>query len=425
MDPGSPVFRSTVILAATFGACALRRVPYSPLDRPTIFLLGGIATVLAGVLTLDQAVAAVNLDVIALLLGMMLLAGGFAEAGVYARISRGLEPTARARPRLLLLIVLLGAGALAAVVTNDTVCVFFAPLVIAVCRAAGRRPMPYLLALMLAANTGSAATLVGNPQNMVIGVDAEHDPLAHLTFARYAALALPVALGGLAVSYAFIAILYRGELGSPAEKEGTLASAPYDSTLAKVSVGALLVAVVLLLVGVKLVLAALIAAAVLLAFSRRDQHVFYPHVDVSLLVLFGGLFVVTAGAAQSGVVEALRVRFAPQAQAAFPGQAIAMASFTTVGSQLVSNVPFVVATTPWLPKLAAPDGHRVLLALVSTLAGNLTLVGSVANLIVAGIARHDEPIGFFEHLRVGLPVTFFQVAGATAAVVLYVHLGWI
>ena len=424
MDTGSPVFRSTVILAATFGACALRRVPYSPLDRPTIFLLGGIATVLAGVLTLDQAVAAVNLDVIALLLGMMLLAGGFAEAGVYARISRGLAPTALARPRLLLLIVLLGAGALAAVITNDTVCVFFTPLVIAVCRAAGRRPMPYLLALALAANTGSAATLVGNPQNMVIGIDAENAH-SHLTFARYAALALPVALFGLALSYAFIAILYRRELGPPAEKESELASAPYDDYLAKVSVGALLVAVVLLLLGVKLVLAALIAAAVLLAFSRRDQHVFYPHVDVSLLVLFGGLFVVTAGAAHSGVVEALRVRFAPHEQSSFASQAIAMASFTTVGSQLVSNVPFVVATTPWIPKLAAPDGHRVLLALVSTLAGNLTLVGSVANLIVAGIARHDEPIGFFEHLRVGLPVTFLQVAGATAAVVLYVHLGWI
>src|SRR5271169_6107310 len=138
MDMSSPLVRSTVILALTFGGCALRRVPYLELDRPTICLLGGVATVGAGVLSLDQAMAAVNLDVIALLLGMMILAGGFAEAGIYARIAGALAGMARTRPKALLGLVLLGAGALAALVTNDTVCVFFAPLIISLCRASGR-----------------------------------------------------------------------------------------------------------------------------------------------------------------------------------------------------------------------------------------------------------------------------------------------
>jgi Na+/H+ antiporter NhaD/arsenite permease-like protein len=181
----------------------------------------------------------------------------------------------------------------------------------------------------------------------------------------------------------------------------------------------------LLLANQPLALAALIAAGVLLAISNRDPRIFYPHVDVGLLVLFGGLFVVTAGAHAAGVIDALRGHFAPDETQPFARQAVPMSVFTTIGSQLVSNVPFVLATTPWLDKLASPDGHRALLALVSTFAGNLTLLGSVANLIVAGAAKDDEPIGFLEHLKVGLPVTLVQVVVATAAVIGFVHLGWL
>ncbi|HZV01926.1 MAG TPA: SLC13 family permease [Planctomycetota bacterium] len=423
--PGSPLLRSTVILGLTFGGCSLRKIPFLPIDRPTICLLGGIATVVLGVLPVDRALESVKLDVLALLLGMMIVAGGLAEAGVYGRLASRLESTARLRPRLLLALVLLGGGALSALVTNDTVCVFFAPLVIELARAAGRRPLPYLLALALAANTGSAATLVGNPQNMIVGSDAAA-AASRLTFARYALLATPIALAGLAASFAALVIFHRRELAAPPEAgTGAPPRTASDPWLARVSVGALLVALVLLLSNVPLAFAALVAAGLLLALGRRDPRRFYGHVDVGLLVLFGGLFVVTAGAHASGVIDAIAARFAPDAASPFATQAVSMSVFTTAGSQVVSNVPFVLATTPIVDKLPQADGHRALLALVSTFAGNLTLLGSIANLIVAGAAQHDEPVGFFEHLRVGLPVTIFQVVVATAAVVLYVRLGWL
>jgi Na+/H+ antiporter NhaD/arsenite permease-like protein len=425
MEPPSPLVRSAVVLGLTFGGCALRKVPFLPIDRPTICLAGGIATVLAGVLGLDQALAAVHLDVLALLAGMMIVAGGLAEAGVYDRLGARLASLARGRPRALLALLLLGAGALAAFVTNDTVCVFLAPLVIAVARAAGRRPMPYLVALALASNTGSAATLVGNPQNMIVGSFAAHDPASRLGFARYALLATPVALAGLAASYAAVAFLYRRDLAAVAEGGGPLAERPWDPSLARISVGARGLAAALFFLEEPLALAALVAALVLLVASRREPQVFYRHVDLGLLILFCGLFVVTEGARASGVIEVLRARFAPDEHASFARQAAAMATYTVVGSQVVSNVPFVLATTPWLGRLASPDGQRALLALASTFAGNLTLLGSVANLIVAGASRLDERMSFREHLRAGLPVTIVQVIGATAAVILYVHLGWL
>jgi Na+/H+ antiporter NhaD/arsenite permease-like protein len=191
------------------------------------------------------------------------------------------------------------------------------------------------------------------------------------------------------------------------------------------AIAALTVTGMLLLANQPLALAALVGSAILLALSGRDPRIFYPHIDVGLLVLFGGLFVVTRGAEAARVIDVLAARFAPDPEADFARQVGSMSIFTTVGSQLVSNVPFVLATTPWLGKLAAPDAHRALLALVSTFAGNLTLLGSVANLIVAGAAQDDEPIGFFEHLRVGLPVTLIQVAFAALAVIFFVKVGWL
>jgi Na+/H+ antiporter NhaD/arsenite permease-like protein len=287
--------------------------------------------------------------------------------------------------------------------------------------------MPFLLALALAANTGSAATLVGNPQNMIVGVDAAHDAHSHLTFARYAALATPVALVGLAMSYVALVLLYRKDLAADGAEPGAQPErdAKADVWLTRATVGSLFLTGALLLANQPLALAALVGAGVLLAISNRDPRVFYPHIDVGLLVLFGGLFVVTKGAESSHVIDAIAARFAPDAASSFPRQAASMTVFTTVGSQMVSNVPFVLATTPWLGKLAAPDAHRTLLALVSTFAGNLTLLGSVANLIVAGAAKDDEPMSFFEHLRVGLPVTLLQVAASLAAVVIFVEAGWL
>jgi Na+/H+ antiporter NhaD/arsenite permease-like protein len=429
MDLGAPLVRASVVLAITLGGCALPRVPGLKIGRPTICLLGGLATIALGVLTLEEAERAVNQGVIGLLLGMMVAAGALTESGLYEHLAASLAGVAKARPRALLAITMGGAALLSALVTNDTVCVFFAAPIIVLCRTAGRRTLPYLLGLALGANTGSAATLIGNPQNAFIGVraaEAVARGTSHLTFLRYMLLATPVTVVALAVGFLAITLVFRRELDE-VRAGVTVRSAErvYDAKLARRALAILAFAAILLVAGVPLPVAALAAAAATLVFSGRDARVLFAHVDVGLLVLFAGLFVVTEGARAAGVIGVLEGHLAPSRATDFAHQAASMAVFTTVGSQVVSNVPFVVAISPWVEQLAAPDGQRALLALVSTFAGNLTLVGSIANLIVAGAAPPDEPVGFFEHLKVGLPVTLVQVGIALGAVVVYERLGWV
>lgn len=416
-----PLVRACFVLAFTFGAVSLRRFPFLPIDRPAIALTGAAATVVLGVLSLDEAFQAVKLDVLALLTGTMVTAGVLGRAGFYALVARRLGELARLRPKRFLAGIVVASAALSALVVNDTVCVFFAPLVISSARSAGRRPMPFLLALALAANTGSAATLVGNPQNALIGVSSK------LGFLFYALLATPVAALGLALAWGAILVLYRADLEREPDppRASLVQPPPYDAALARRGLAALALLVVLLAAGVPLALAAILGGVAALLVSRRPSRELWASVDAPLLIFFSGLFVVTEGARASGAIERIHQGFLPLLGTGFERQASVMAVVTTLASQVVSNVPFVMAAQPWIPSLASPRAQWVLLALASTFAGNLTLVGSIANLIVAEAAREDEPMGFREHLRVGLPVTVAQVALAVLAVSLYVKLGWV
>ncbi|MBI3725117.1 anion transporter [bacterium] len=420
------LFLACLVLAFTFGGVSLRRFPFLPLDRPAIAFLGAAATVVLGVLKLDEAFAAIKLDVIALLLGTMVTAGTLARAGFYGRVARSLGDLARAEPRKFLLGIVVSSGVLSALVVNDTVCVFFAPLVIQSARAAGRRPMPFLIALALAANTGSAGTLVGNPQNALIGI------ASNLGFARFAALAGPVALLGLILAYLAVSIFYRKELAaepapptSPVDPSAPVPAPPYDAALARRGLMALALTTALLFSGVPLALSAVLGAAAAVVISRIPPRELWRTVDWPLLLFFAGLFIVTEGARSAGAIGRIEQGFRPLLGTGLPRQAVVMASVTAIASQVVSNVPFVMAARPWIPGLESPDAQWVLLALSSTFAGNLTLVGSIANLIVAEASTRDEPMGFLEHLKVGLPVALVQIALSVAAVIAYVSLGWL
>jgi Na+/H+ antiporter NhaD/arsenite permease-like protein len=416
-----PLVRACLVLAATFGALSLRRIPFLPLDRPAIAIAGAVATVVLGVLPLERAFESIKLDVIALLLGTMVTAGLLARSGFYARVARRLGELARLRPKRFLAGIVVASAVLSALVVNDTVCVFFAPLVIGSARAAGRRPMPFLLALALAANTGSAATLVGNPQNALIGISSK------LGFLHYALLASPVAAIGLAVAWTAVLLIYRRELAAPPvpPAETGIEPPPYDPVLTRRGLGALALLLVLLASGVPLALAAMIGAVVALVVSGRPSRDLWAAVDAPLLIFFAGLFVVTEGARAAGAIDRIHDLFKPLLGTGFVRQATVMTSMTTLASQVVSNVPFVMAARPWIPQLESPAAQWVLLALTSTFAGNLTLVGSVANLIVAEAANHDEPMSFLEHLRAGLPVTLVQIGLAVGAAIAYVELGWL
>src|SRR5579871_2958818 len=284
------LFRACLVLAFTFGGVSLRRFPLLPLDRPAIAFLGAIATVVLGILSLDEAFAAVKLDVLALLLGTMVTAGTLARAGFYGRVARSLGDLARTKPKHFLAGIVLSSAVLSALVVNDTVCVFFAPLVIQSARTAGRRPMPFLLALALAANTGSAATLVGNPQNALIGV------ASGIGFARFVLLAGPVALAGLALAFLAVLLAYRRELAAdPVPTRESADPPPYDASLARRGLAALALTTILLFAGVPLALAAVLGGACAVLISGIPPSEFWRRVDWPLLLFFSGLFIVTEG----------------------------------------------------------------------------------------------------------------------------------
>lgn len=391
-----------IIFSLVYLGMILGGLPFLQLDRTGVALLGAISLIGIGAISPEAAVQALHLPTLILLFAFMVLSAQLRLGGFYAAVTHRLT-TLPIEPPLLLGVLILVVAALSAVFSNDIVCLAVAPVLIDTCRRRGLDPMPYLLALACAANIGSAATLIGNPQNMLIG------QRLGLGFASYLADALPPAIAGCAATWAIIALLYRGRWRCPpAELEaGAPAFNRWQSGkgLAVVAV----VVVIFLVAPVPREVVALAAAGVLLTSRRMHSRDMLGLVDWQLLVLFSGLFIVQLGLESSGVLA----RWMADAAAAGvdlgqPGWLFASA---VVLSNLVSNVPAVMLL---LPAAHHPQAGP-LLALASTLAGNLLLVGSIANLIVVEqAARLGIAIGWRQHARVGVPVTMATLAIAAA-----------
>lgn len=395
---------AVAVFALTYVAVAAGRVPLLSVDRPAAALLGAVLMVGAGVLSPGAAAAAVNADTIGLLLGMMILSAYLAEAAFFRWASyRILSSVSTARA--LLWGVVFAAGLLSAFLVNDTVCVMITPLVLRMVDDADLPPLPFLLALAFGSNAGSVATLTGNPQNMIVGT------LSGISYARFAAaLALP-ALASLAIVAVVLQVLFRQELPRGRRIPATrVEPPPLDRRLLVKALGATALAVAGFLAGAPLAWTALFAAAICMAVAGRAPREALARVDWPLLVFFAGLFVVVAGIGRAGVADALYRAIAPALGADPVRQSIVFGGFAVVASQLVSNVPFVILAGEWIPRLADPELAWLATALAATLAGNLTVLGSVANLIVLEIAGSRARIGFWGFLRVGTVVTTATLA---------------
>jgi len=409
-----------LIFAATYALVSMRRVPFLNLDRPMVALAGAVAMVACGVLPLGEAYGAINLDTLGLLLGMMVTIAYLRLAGFFDAVAAWILRTARS-PRQLLVLVVFAAGLLSALFVNDTICLLFTPILLAAVRAAALPPVPYLLALCAASNVGSAATLTGNPQNMLVGI------FSAIPFGRFLLVQLPISLLCLALVAALLLWIYRREL--PPEFERCEAPAPRVdgvvvrralAVLAFVLAGFLLPlerAIPELSPGQKLPLVALAGAVLAVLVGRYPAARAFAHVDFGLLVFFSGLFVVVGGVARAGLLVRLHAALDPWFGTTLAQQATAFSLFTVAGSNLVSNVPFVLLARGWVEGLAAPTLFWHLLATVSTFAGNLTIVGSVANIIVLEQSRDAAPIGFLAYLRAGLPITIVTTIVAVALLV--------
>ena len=384
-----------VAFAGTYLGLALGRLPFFRVDRTGVAIIGGAVVVVSGLLPWDRAVAAVDAHTLVLLFGMMIVAAylrlsGFFRLVTYAAVRRAHTPVG------LLALIILAAGVLSALFVNDVVCLVMAPIVLDLVRRLRLPPVPYLIALATAANVGSVATLTGNPQNMLVG------SFSGISYRAFLLREAPVALIGLALVFGVIWLAYRRRLppALPAEaleERGAVHPALMIKTMAAVSV--MLVA---FLAGVPIALVAIGGAAYCLLTRRVNPDKVYREIDWGLLVLFTGLFVVIGGLEASGLAGEI-LGWAGAAGLYRPS---VLTVVTAVLSNLVSNVPAVLLFKTVIPTFGEPTCAWLLLAMASTLAGNLTILGSVANLIVVEQARGAGiQIGFLEYSKVGVPVT--------------------
>ncbi|MGG6237242.1 anion transporter [Nodosilinea sp. AN01ver1] len=382
-----------LVLAFSYLSLALGYVPGLRMNRATIALVSAAVLVALGRLPLDAAWAAIDADTIVFLLSMMVVNAYLSYAGFFQLALVQLLRLTRS-PLGLLVLLTLATGALSAVFLNDTLALVSTPLTLQLTRALKLNPVPYLLAIAGATNLGSLATLSGNPQNILVG---SFSGIGYLAFAQ---ALLPVALVGLVLQVGLLWWLYpelRSLVPCPPPQ------LPRLRLHRPLLVKTLVVSTLLLaafVVGLPLAESAFLAAAALLVTRRIKPQRVLAAVDWSLLVLFSGLFVLTEAVQSLQVLD----RVAPWV--AHPAGLLAV---TAVLSNLISNVPAVLL----IQTLIAPGDTQgwLLLAAGSTLAGNLTLFGSVANLImVEGAAAEGYPLTFGQHLRFGLPLTLLTLA---------------
>lgn len=395
----SLIISVVVVFALTYGLIATRRLQLVPIGRPAFALLGAVVMVAIGALSPEQAYSAIDGDTICLLLGMMLITVYCEDAGLLEQIAASTLSRCSSARALLVVLSLLSAG-LSAVLVNDTVCLFLTPVVVGMCQRR-RLPLgPYLIALATSANIGSAATLVGNPQNMIIA------GRSGLSFLEFFIVAGPVALAALVLNTALLILFYGKKLGSCVfEREAAVAEMPAKRSGAGPCVVILVGVLAGFALGWHMGLVALGAAGLLVVWNRKDPSRVFARVDWSLLVFFCGLFVVVAALLRTGLVESLWGWAQPHTDVSSLSGLAVLTAAMTAGSNLVSNVPMILIAAPFAPDLGVGAAPWVLLSYIATVAGNLTLLGSVANIIVAERAREHYELGYGEYLKFGLVST--------------------
>lgn len=277
-------------------------------------------------------------------------------------------------PMSLLAVTIGLSGVLSAFLVNDVVCVALTPLVLHLCQRLGRPPIPYLVGLATASNVGSVATITGNPQNIIIG------SLSGIAYLRFAARLAPIAIAGLLLNFAIVAPVYRRSLDASQEcdaRPNNWREPRVHRGLLIKSVTVTLATILLFFTGQPIAMVALVAAGLLMIDRVRPDKV-YGAVDRQLLVMFSGLFVVVH-AFELHVVDGWDLE---RWQALHDSPVVTVSALSVALSNLVSNVPAVLLFKPLVDAIPQREQAWLALAMSSTLAGNLTVLGSVANLIV-------------------------------------------
>jgi Na+/H+ antiporter NhaD/arsenite permease-like protein len=391
---------TAAIFILTYVAIAIGRLPGFRLDRAGAALVGASLMLAVGAVSVDGLTKAIDFPTLALLLGLMIVVGTLRLSGFFRLVSSSVVARAQ-HPLRLLAAVILSAGIFSAFLLNDAICLVMTPLVIDIARRLRREPLPYLLAVAMASNIGSSATITGNPQNILVG------SFSRISYSSFAIALSPPAVVGLVLTFVLIWALHRDAFGRDGGFEATAPPPHLHRPLVAKSLTVTMAMIAAFFAGVPPAEAAVVAGgAMLLTRIVRSERI-YREIDWTLMLMFAGLFVVVAGFEKVLLTPNLVARVA----GLHLDQTPVLSVVTAALSNLVSNVPAVLVLRPFVGAAGAPDKAWLTVAMASTFAGNLTILGSVANLIVVQGARaKGVTIGFWDYFRVGAPLTVLTIA---------------
>jgi len=387
-----------LIFLGTYLVLTIGRLPWFRIDRTGAAIIGASLMIAFRVLTMDEAIRSVNFETLILLFGMMIVVANLRLSGFFAMVSAWVVEHTH-HPLALLAAIVLVSGVLSAFFVNDTMCLVLTPLVLDIVTRLRRNPIPYLLAVAMAANIGSAATITGNPQNMMIGA------FSQIPYRTFAAAIAPISAVGLILTVVLIAALYRREFIGVPRIDIEKPRVRVNTALLWKSVAAAGAMIILFFMGLPVSKVAVVTGAILLITRRVKPEKVYREIDWSLLVLFVGLFVVIAGVEKTMLTGDL-LSLVKHLQLDRTG---VLTMWSAILSNLVSNVPAVLVFKPFISQLTHPQHAWLTLAMSSSLAGNLTVLGSIANLIVIERSRRIIKISFIEYLKVGVPLTLLTL----------------
>lgn len=391
--PHIKIIAAYAIFLGSYVVFAIGKFPGMKIDRPGAAIIGAVLMVAFGIVRPREALRFIDFKTIVLLFSMMLIVAYLRLGGFFDWITGWVLKSLK--PRHLLPIVIFTCGFLSAFFVNDIICLVMVPFVLSVAKQMRVKPLAYLLAVATASNIGSVATVTGNPQNMLIG------SYSGISYRRFLFHLGPVALVGLLLDWLVLHLVFPHTGIADPNREVTVSLQPVD--LSQIVKPGIVVALVLVgfLAGFPPAMMAALGAAIMLITRSRDPQQVYRQIDWGVLIFFVGLFVIVGGAEECGLVGELL-------QAARAWHLHATGVFTVVVaaiSNLVSNVPAVMFLKSAVPRLPNPHTGWLVLAMASTLAGNLTITGSVANIIVVERAKPDAQITFRDYFAVGLPIT--------------------
>jgi len=390
--------KALIIFLSTYIIIAIGRPPIFRIDRTGAALIGASLMILLNVLDIETAYRAIDYRTIVVLFGVMIVVANLRLSGFYHLISSVIINRIRTRSMLLYALILV-TGVLSALLVNDTVCLVFTPLVLGLAGRLRLDPVPYLLALCMASNIGSVATITGNPQNIMIG------SFSGIPYAQFSMKMFPIALAGLILCAIMIRTVYREHFAAGDIEPFPIKTRIHKALLAK-SAAVTLIMIILFFVGAPMWTSAIGAASFLLITRRVKPEKVYAAIDWRLLILFVSLFIVVGGIERSGFAERMLHGIGERTA----GHPLFLVISSALLSNVVSNVPAVMLFKPLIPAISDQQKAWLLLAMSSTLAGNLTILGSIANLIVIEGAKRTVRIGFVEYMRIGVPLTILSIS---------------